>query len=262
MPGAPVAAEVRLLGQVSVQAPGSIEPDRVAAATEIVMYLACHPGGVHPNVLAAAIWPRGVTPEVQRSALARVRAWLGPDSEGRPNLVTDAAGRISLGPQVRVDWQVFLALLGQAAAAARAAGPDSADEVAYLSWALDLVGGQLLDGRGPGRYAWLAADPLEYEATARVADAGHRLATLRLADGDPQGAMDAARAALRLAFNDELLWRDLLTAAHATGQEHVLRAVVGEVSARASLDEVLPGMAPQTEALIDELLPSWRSSVA
>ena len=57
--------------------------------------------------------------------------------------------------------------------------------------------------------------------------------------------MDAARAGLRLAFSDELLWRDLLTAAHATGREHVLRAVVGEVSARVSLDEVLPRMAPQ-----------------
>ena len=97
---------------------------------------------------------------------------------------------------------------------------------------------------------------------ARVADAAHRLWELLLADGDPHGAMDAARAGLRLAFGDELLWRDLLSAAHATGQEHLLRAVVGEVCARTPLDEVLPRMAPQTEALIDELLPSWRSSVA
>jgi hypothetical protein len=258
----PMSAEVRMLGQMAVQAPGSVEPDRVGAATEIVMYLASHPGGVHPNVLAAAIWPRGVTPEVQQAALTRVQAWLGTDSAGRPNLITDAGGRISLGPEVRVDWQVFCSLLAQAAEATRAAVPRPAYEAAALTRALDLVQGQLLDGRGAGRYAWLAADPLEYEATARVADAGHRLAQLRLASGDAQGAMDAARSALRLAFNDELLWRDLLTAAHATGQEHVLRAVVGEVSARVSLDDVLPRMAPETEALIDELLPSWRSSVA
>lgn len=262
VPGARMAVEVRLLGQAAVQAPGGIEPERVAVATEIVMYLAAHPGGVHPNVLTGAIWPRGVTPEVQRAALARVRDWLGADSTGRPNLVVNGAGLMSLGPQVRVDWQVFRALLGQAAAAGQVATPKPGDEAAILARALDLVTGQLLDGRPAGRYAWLAADPLEYEATARVADAGHRLAELRLAAGDAQGAMDAARAGLRLAFNDELLWRDLLTAAHATGQEHVLRAVVGEVSARVSLDEVLPTMAPKTEALIDELLPSWRSSVA
>ena len=262
VPGAEMAAEVRLLGQAAVEAPGGIEPDRVAVATEIVMYLAAHPGGVHPNVLAGVIWPRGVTPEVQRATLARVRDWLGADSTGHPNLVVDGTGRMSLGPEVRVDWQVFRALLGQAAAARQASTPKPGDEAAILARALDLVTGQLLDGRPAGRYAWLAADPLEYEATARVADAGHRLAELRLAAGDAQGAMDAARAGLRLAFNDELLWRDLLTAAHATGQEHVLRGVVGEVSARVSLDEVLPRMAPKTEALIDELLPSWRSSVA
>ena len=35
----------------------------------------------------------------------------------------------------------------------------------------------------------------------------------------------------------------------------MLRAVLGEVSARAALDEVLPRMAPETESLIDEILP-------
>jgi hypothetical protein len=59
-----------------------------------------------------------------------------------------------------------------------------------------------------------------------------------------------------------MLWRGLLLGAAATGQDHVLRAVVGEVSARAALDDVMPKMAPETEALIDELLPSWRTSAA
>jgi hypothetical protein len=54
----------------------------------------------------------------------------------------------------------------------------------------------------------------------------------------------------------------LLKGAHATGDEEVLRAVVSEISARAALDEVLPRLSPETEALIDELLPSWRSSAA
>lgn len=131
-----------------------------------------------------------------------------------------------------------------------------------LSQALGLVAGPFLAGREPGRYAWLASDGLEYEVEARVADAGHRLCHLLLAGGDPRGAMAAARTALRIAAHDELLWRDLLTAAHATGQEHTLRAVVDDLCARTALDEVLPEMAPATEALIDELLPSWRSPVA
>jgi hypothetical protein len=161
-----------------------------------------------------------------------------------------------------VDWQVFQAL----AAHAELVAPVSGEEADYLARALDLVRGQLLggdvpEGRPPGRYAWLATDDLEYEVTARVADAAHRLAGLRSAGDDPEGAMDAARAGLRLAFDDELLWRDLLRAAHQTGQDGLLRAVVDELCARTARDEVLPRMAPETEALIDDLYPSWRSTV-
>jgi hypothetical protein len=73
--------------------------------------------------------------------------------------------------------------------------------------------------------------------------------------------MDAARAGLRLGPDDELLWRDLLTAGHATGRQHLLRAAASEVWARASVDGP-PGMAPETEALLDELLPTWRWTLA
>ena len=254
IPGSVAQVDIALLGRTRVNAPGMIEPYRLGLATELVAFLATHPGGVHPNVLAAAIWPRGVTREVRDAALARARDWLGTDDIGRPHVATDASGRLRLGSQVRVDWQVFCALTARAAGGGR-------DEEAALEQALSLVSGPFMDGRELGRYAWLAADGLEYEVAARVADATHRLYQLRLAQDDPDGAMDAARAGLRLAFDDELLWRDLLTAAHATGQEHLLRAAVAEVCARTALDEVLPRMAPETEALIDELLPSWRSSV-
>jgi hypothetical protein len=268
VPGSAAPVEITLLGQVRVNAPGTIEPERLGLATELVAFLATHPGGVHPNVLAAAIWPRSVTREVRDATLARVRDWLGTDDIGRPHLATDASGRLRLGSQARVDWQVFCALVAQAggpgepAPRAPAAGGGGPGGEAALEQALGLVSGPFIDGREPGRYAWLASDGLEDEVEARVADAAHLLSQLRLAGGDALGAMHACRAGLRLAFDDELLWRDLLTAAHATGQAHLLRAVVDEVRARTALDEVLPRMAPETEALIDELLPSWRSSAA
>jgi hypothetical protein len=260
VPGTAMPVEIGLLGQTDVQAPGPLEPDRLALATELVVYLAAHPDGVHTNVLTGAVWPRGVFPEVRDAALSRVHAWLGTDESGQPNLLTDPSGRLRLGAGARIDWQVFRALFAQASQAAAAS--DAAAEAGYLERALTLVRGQFLDGRDPARYAWLATDEIEYEVTAAVADAAHRLAVLRLAAGDADGASQAARAGLRLAFNDEMLWRDLLTGAHATGQEHVLRAVVSELSARVALDEVMPRMAPETEALIDELLPSWRTSAA
>jgi len=158
-----------------------------------------------------------------------------------------------------------LALQGRAPALADAYARrhgDAAAAAAALQQALSLVRGQLLDGRDPERYAWLAVDDVGYEVSARVADTAHSLSALRLAWGDASGAMDAARTGLRLAFDDEMLWRDLLRGAHATGEEQVLRSVVDEISARVALDEVMPRMAPETETLIDELLPSWRSSAA
>jgi hypothetical protein len=262
--GSAMPVEITMLGTPAVLTQGEIEPERLALATELVIYLATHPGGVHPNVLGAAVWPRGVTPRVRDAMLAHVRDWLGIDDIGRPHLAMDASGRLRLGSRVRVDWQVFCALVARAAEAAPGAhaSAGSQAEQASLAQALSLVSGPFLAGREPGRYTWLASDGLEPEIEARVADAAHRSWQLLMADGDPYGAMAAARSGLRLAFGDELLWRDLLTAAHATGQEQVLRSAVDEVCARAALDEVLPQMAPETEALIDELLPSWRSSVA
>jgi hypothetical protein len=209
-------------------------------------------------VLTGAIWPRGVTADVRDATLARTAAWLGDDAAGRPSLITDAEGRLRLGPGVRVDWHVFQSLVAYAAQEAARGGQA---EIDYLRRALAEVSGRLLEGRAPGRYAWLATGSLEYEAPALVADAAHRLSGLLRAAGDARGAMEAARAGLSLA-DDDLLWRDLLLGADVAGDELLLADVVGEVCEAAALDEVLPKMAPETESLIDELLPSWRSSVA
>jgi hypothetical protein len=265
-PGAPAAAEVGILGPAVVNAPGPMEPDRLALATELVTYLAAHPEGVHLNVLTGAIWPRGVSAEVRDSALARATAWLGGDD----NLRRDSDGRVRLGPAVRVDWQVFRGLIAQAAtaSAAGAVSPGNTGrgaaqaELEFLASALNLARGPVLEGRASARYVWLATDPVAHEAAALVADAAHRLSALRYSAGDAEGAMQAARAGLRLAADDEQLWRDLLMAAHATRSEHVLRSVVGEVCARTALDEVMPRMAPETEALIDEIFPAWRTIAA
>ena len=179
-PDRDMPVEVTILGPVSVRAPGVLEPDLVGLVTEVVVFLAVHPGGVHRNAVEAAIWPRGSDGQALDAALAAARDWLGTDSIGRPHLAEDAAGRLRLGSGVRVDWHVFRALAGSAGLAP----PGSPAEAGYLAQALDLVRGQLLDGHPPRRYGWLATSELEYEAPAQVADAAHRLAAVRLADGD------------------------------------------------------------------------------
>jgi hypothetical protein len=256
-PGHRGPVEIAVLGPVTVTAPGPIEPARRAFATELVVYVATHPEGVHPAVLTAALWPRGAPSEVAEAAIGRVREWLGTDDVGRPHLGADVSGRLRLGSQVRVDWQVMRAHIARAI---RAPGDAARDE--QLAQALTLVRGQLLEGHDRSRYTWLATDGFEAEVTAWVADTAHQLARMRLAAGDAQGAMEAARGGLKLAGGDETLWRDLLRAAHATGWEHVLRDVVREISARVAIDPVLPRMAPETEALIDELMPLWRHCIA
>ncbi|GII53214.1 hypothetical protein Pth03_16030 [Planotetraspora thailandica] len=255
-PGEPPSIEVRLLGPVEISPVDPLEEGRAVLATELVVYLATHREGVHPVVLGGVLWPRGVQPGVRDATIARVAEWLGHDSAGRPHLFLDDSGRLRLGPEVRTDWQLFNELARRAKELVDAGRPESA-QAELLEKALGLVRGPLLNGRPGNRYAWLAADPLEYDVTAWVADAAHELCSIRLAEGDAQAAVAAARAGLLLAADDEGLWRDLLRAAHATGDQARLRVVVDGLYRRAASHPYGGGMAPETEALIEELLPSW-----
>ncbi|MEV7012428.1 hypothetical protein [Streptosporangium sp. NPDC051022] len=243
--------EVRILGPAEISGPEPMEEGRAALAVELLVYLATHPGGVHPVVLGGILWPRGVQAAVRDATIARVVAWLGTDSAGRPNLHADESGRFRLGPEVRTDWMVFRDLV-------RRSHTDSAVHAVLLERALNLVRGPLLAARPRGRYAWLAADDLEYDVAAAVADAAHRLCEIRLAEGDAGQAVAAVRSGLLLAADDEGLWRDLLRATHLTGDPARLRTVVEALHRRAAAQPGGGGMAPETEALIDELLPSWR----
>ncbi|WP_433222884.1 AfsR/SARP family transcriptional regulator [Microtetraspora malaysiensis] len=256
VPDAPPSIEVRILGPIEIGPAPSLEKGRAALAHEMVVYLAAHPAGVHPVVLGGVLWPRGAQAAVRDAAIARVVDWLGADDEGRPHVERDDSGRLRLGPEIRSDWHLFQELVRRS----RDQHPEA--EVLLLEKAVGLVRGPLLAGRPAGRYAWLAADSLEYDVTAAVADAAHRLGELRLARGEAEAAVAAARAGLLLAADDEGLWRDLLRAAHATGDPTRLRAVVDGLHRRATSHPYGGGMAPETEALIDELLPDWRRDLA
>ncbi|MBG0813421.1 hypothetical protein [Planomonospora sp. ID82291] len=245
------SVEVRILGPIEITGPPPMEEGRAGLAVEMVVYLATHPGGVHPVVLGGVLWPRGVQAVVRDATIARVVAWLGADSEGRPNLYADESGRLRLGPEVRTDWMLFRDLV-------RRSHADAAARAVLLEQALGLVRGPLLNGRPRGRYAWLAADDLEYDVAAGVADAAHRACEVWLAAGEPGRAVAAVRAGLLLAADDEGLWRDLLRATHRTGDPARLRAVADALHRRAASHPYGGGMAPETEALIDELLPAWR----
>jgi hypothetical protein len=248
------AAEVRVgvLGPVETRTPGALDPTRVPLATEIAAFLALQPTPVHPSVLAASIWPRGVTPEVRDATIERVREWLGSDVDGNHHLRADDEGRVSLGPGVAVDWSAFceLALRARSAASSR-------EEAELLRRALQLVRGELAEDAPAGRYSWLARTDLESLVPAVVSDAAHRLAELCRMDDDPEGAAVAAQAALRLAPEAQLLWRDLVRADFDRAGAEAAAETVGRMTdalvARGAHVEA------ETEALVEDLLPSHRS---
>jgi hypothetical protein len=242
--------DVRILGPVEVDASGELEPGRAALATEMAVYLALHPEGVHPTVVAAAIWPRGVTAAVRESTFARVRAWLGVDASGQSVLANTPDGRLVLRSAARLDWAEFCALLARSRRSPQT-------EIADLNRALALVRGPLLAGRPAGRYAWLARESVEYDAPALIADAAHRLAIRLLDRNDPQSAAQAARAGLKGA-DSELLWRDLMRAEFARDGRRGALAVLDELVAVRGADRSGPELEPETEALADELIPQRR----
>lgn len=245
------AAEVRVgvLGPVETRTGGSVDPTRLALATEIVAFLALQSGPVHPSVLAASIWPRGVTPEVRDATIERVREWLGADVDASHHLRQGDDGRVWLSDDVAVDWSAFCELVGRS----RRAGGER-EEAELLRRALQLVRGELLEDRPAGRYAWLARTNLERHVPDLVVDAAHRLAELYWRQGDPGGAAAAARAGLRGAPGAQLLWRDLLRSEYDAGGPAAAEDVVAQMSERLAARG--GHVEAETEALVEELLPS------
>lgn len=247
---ATAAVRVFLLGPAEVQAPGPIDDERKELATEVVVHLALHREGVHPTVLAGAIWPGGVTTEVREAVIARVRDWLGTSADGTPHLFETDDGRLRLSDDVVVDWEVVQTLLARSRDAR-----NPAEEVDLLRRALRVARGPVLSERPRGRYAWIARVRLERAASDLLVDAAHRLSMLSNDRGDPGMASAAARAGIRVRPGEQLLWRDLLRVEHQQGGHDRVTAVIEEMTT------TLGGLAvtelePETMALLEELLPA------
>ncbi|MFG1627297.1 BTAD domain-containing putative transcriptional regulator [Kribbella sp. NPDC049227] len=240
---------IGVLGPLDVRAPNRLESERVPLATEIVAFLALHPGGVHPSVLGASVWPRGVTPEVRDGAVERVRQWLGTDTVGGHHLRQDASGRLALGPEVAVDWDCFTELARRSRTAQTVR-----DERELLRRGLHLVRGAFLSGRPRGGYSWIARVHLERLVPDVVVDASHRLWELAMNADDAAGAVSAVQAGLRLADSSDLLWRDLLTAEFRYGGTAAAERIVEALGDRIQRYGLV--LSPETEALIEDILPA------
>ncbi|WP_244929754.1 bacterial transcriptional activator domain-containing protein [Nocardioides sp. W7] len=237
---------VGVLGPLELRSAGQLDPARLDLATEVVVFLALQSAPVHPSVVGASVWPRGVTAEVRDATIARVRDWLGDDRDGNALLRETPEGRLHLAPDVAVDWHAFCVL------ARRARESDVGTERELLRRALQLVRGELIARRPVSRYSWLPRTRLERQAVDVVVDAAHRLAELSF-DDDPAGATAACQAGLRLAPTSQVLWRDLLIAEDRNPDGPGTSAVVDEMVR--ALQTAKAPLEAETEALVIELLP-------
>ena len=237
---------VQVLGPAVVMAPGAVEPERLPLLTEAVACLALNREGLHPRVLASMIWPLGVTGDVVTASIERLRVWLGDDETGATRLREDEEGRLVLGPDVVVDWDVLRTL----AAAARRS--PRAEELRLLQEALRLVRGRVCEGAEPGRYAWLARLRTAHDSEALITDSALRVAAL-LGRDDPEGAAAAIAVGLGVVELDQRLWQADLRLAAMRGHERLAERV-GALLDAAGADD-LRHVNPGTAALVEDLAP-------
>lgn len=244
-PDVPAIATVRLLGPVTVEAAGPMDPHRRALATEIVVAAALHPDGLHDAVLRASIWPRGVSEDVFAATMASVGGWLGADASGRPALVQDGDGTWRLGPAVRVDWHDLQAF------AASAAGERELDT---LGAAVRLIGGEAFSATPAGRYGWLAFVRSAREARVLGTAVSRRAASLLVQAQRRDDALAVLRRGLELVPTAEPLWRDVLTLTSWDGPDGAA-AVAAEVYTVLRAHRIWPEA--ETDALIAQVAPGF-----
>ncbi|MFI8536655.1 BTAD domain-containing putative transcriptional regulator [Streptomyces aquilus] len=250
------AVYARLVGPYEIIGLDTPDGDRSALLHEALALLLLHREGVHPRVLSSALWPRGVTDDVREALLDRLRAWLGTDPDGSPRLKTDSTGRLTLAKSVVSDLDVLRSLYHEAT---QGRGVDSrVVRGRLLTDALVLVRGPLLADRPEGRYRWLTHEIVDAQLPLLVADIGLALSEFHLVKDRAEKAIEALNAALNSAPGDERLWHELLRATHSTGDTARLQALAADLISRSGAR----GLPPRTEALLDELLPTWRDGVA
>ncbi|WTW29148.1 hypothetical protein OHU35_25195 [Streptomyces purpurascens] len=250
------AVYARLVGPYEIIGLDTPDGERSALLHEALALLLLHREGVHPRVLASALWPRGVTDDVRDALLDRLRVWLGADPDGTPRLGRDGTGRLTLAKSVVSDLDVLRSLYHEAT---QGKGVDSrAVRGRLLTDALVLVRGPLLADRPEGRYRWLTHEIIDAQLPLLVADTGLALCEFHMERDRAEKAIEALNAALRTAPADERLWHELLRATHATGDTSQLTALATDLIGRSGAR----GLPPRTEALLDELLPTWRDAIA
>jgi DNA-binding SARP family transcriptional activator len=240
------APRVLVLGRVEVVgAHDDVVPHRRPRGTELVAYLALHPGASHHEV-DEVLWPgQRVSKETRNPFVSQVRTWLGTRPDKQPYLpyVADE-GDYRLHPDVGCDWHDFCRL----ARHGLSRGADGADD---LATALALVRGRPFLGVDPDTYTW--AEPDTQEMVSAIVDVAHALSTIRLDQGDYRAAQDAAAQGLLTEPCSELLYRDAIRGAAARGDTDEARRLAGRLREQIEQLDPTPGPEEDTVELLQQL---------
>ena len=248
-------ASIRILGPVQVEASGEADPERVQFLTELACFLALHPTGVHANRISAALWPRGVDPEVRDGALQQVGGWFGSTASGTPVLDHESGVWRFAPGAVDLDWDAFREALNRAA-------EDGPRRETHMRAALDLVAGLPFSGIPAGRYAWLASMTIEGDIAMAVSLTAQACAEAAAARNDEPAARAVLSQGLAMLPASEELWRSRLRLAAHFGDRDDLRTVVDEMYAAIAEHGSVVGSSAETDMLVDEILPGYRTHVA
>lgn len=249
----PIAPRVLLLGPVQVDGAARRGDERTRRNTELIAYLALHPGASAAEVDEIIGRGQRVTAATRNTVISRARAWLGRTRDSDPYLLPyQAANGYRLHPDVRTDWDDFLRHARRGLTAGPAGAPD-------LAAALTLVRGRPFTGTTPGTYDW--AEAITQEMISTIADVAHVLARTHLTAGDHEAAALAAAAGLIADPCNETLYRDAITAAGERGDTDQVRRLAN--SLQAHLDDIDEGESaePETFALVRRLLGTGNDRV-
>lgn len=239
---------LKVLGKVEIIGAHGPRPASHRRITELVAYLAMHPGS-DDKTLSAAIFPSEDTgPKLshkRQTYMNSARRWLGRSTDGRPYVAEVDEDGYRVTPDVTLDWHRMQDLIGDDIAA-------SSDQA--LHEALTLVTETPFTGIDPTRWAW--AETAMTEISAAVADIAHELATRCLNNRDPRTATWATTKGLLAEPVSELLWRDRITATWATGVPGAARETIAE--ARTALEPLGDDLEEETITLINDVIATDR----
>ena len=221
--------DVQILGPLVIAgAAEQLQPKHA----ELVLALAlAAPAGLSNSALRSML---GADPDhprpsdAVRQTIARARRRLGRASDGQELIIHAGKGQYLLHPETSLDWSRFREL-------ARSGRADD------LRAALALVRGQPFTGS----YFWWIDIPLIETVRAEIVDAAEALAEFELLAGAPRAAARAARAGLAAEPSAEQLWRAVMRAEHAGGNQ----AGVTEAWRRCldAIEDIAPGGDPHPD---------------